>query len=114
MPVSTILDLVGPKYVACFAIFCAFADTVTGTQFYDVHDVSLLRNPDSILAYEMNGAPLPLLHGAPLRLRNESELGFKQVKWIQSIELARGYGDRFQGEGGFREDHEFIARNAEI
>ena len=48
------------------------------------HDVT---HPQSLLAYEMNGAPLPELHGAPLRLRVENQLGYKQVKWIREIEL---------------------------
>jgi DMSO/TMAO reductase YedYZ molybdopterin-dependent catalytic subunit len=35
----------------------------------------------------MNDASLSFGHGAPLRLRNEIELGFKQVKWIKGIEF---------------------------
>ena len=35
----------------------------------------------------MNGAPLPIEYGAPLRLRVETQLGFKMVKWITGIEF---------------------------
>ncbi len=51
----------------------------------DVHKISNMRYDLTILAYEMNGAPLSVLHGAPLRLRCENELGFKMVKWIATI-----------------------------
>jgi len=58
-----------------------------GGIFYEVVDLRLLADEQSILAYELNGAPLPTKHGAPLRLRVEVQLGFKMVKWIQAIEF---------------------------
>ncbi len=112
--VADILKLVRPKPGAKYAIFFAFENPAAGDQYYDAHDLRQLQNPDSILAYEMNYEPLPQLYGAPLRLRNESELGFKQIKWIVSIEIASDYRNHFKGEGGFREDNEYQARSAEI
>jgi methionine sulfoxide reductase catalytic subunit len=44
--------------------------------FYEVIDLELARRPHTILAYDFNGEPLPLPHGAPLRLRVETELGY--------------------------------------
>jgi Oxidoreductase molybdopterin binding domain len=61
----------------------------------------------TILAYEMNGAPVSVLHGAPLRLRCENELGFKMVKWIAAIEFVHDFADLGAGQGGYNEDHEF-------
>jgi DMSO/TMAO reductase YedYZ molybdopterin-dependent catalytic subunit len=46
-------------------------------------------------------------HGAPLRLGVENQLGFKQVKWIKEIEFVRHFSERFAGQGGCNEDHEF-------
>ena len=46
-----------------------------------------MHNHLTMLAYEMNGEPLSYGHGAPLRLRNEIQLGFKQVKWLAGIEF---------------------------
>jgi DMSO/TMAO reductase YedYZ molybdopterin-dependent catalytic subunit len=66
-----------------------------------------MRHHLTILAYEMNGAPLNELHGAPLRLRNELELGFKQVKWIHAIEFVESFAQLGAGQGGYNEDHEF-------
>jgi DMSO/TMAO reductase YedYZ molybdopterin-dependent catalytic subunit len=55
----------------------------------------------------MNGKPVSVLHGAPLRLRCENELGFKMVKWVVAIEFVAGFDDLGAGHGGYNEDHEF-------
>jgi hypothetical protein len=49
-------------------------------------------------AYDMNGGPVSVLHGAPLRLRCENELGFKMVKWISTIEFVGDLGDLGAGQ----------------
>jgi DMSO/TMAO reductase YedYZ molybdopterin-dependent catalytic subunit len=67
-----------------------------------------------LLAYEMNGQPLTPLHGAPLRLRVENQLGFKMVKWIESIQFVADIREVGQGEGGFAEDYEHFGRLANI
>ena len=66
-----------------------------------------MRHRLTILVYEVNGAPVGVLHGAPLRLRCENELGFKMVKWIAAIEFVRDFVDLGAGQGGYNEDHEF-------
>ena len=53
-----------------------------------------------MLAYDMNDEPLSFEHGAPLRLRNEMELGFKQVRWIKGIEFVAHYSEPGSGYGG--------------
>ncbi len=68
----------------------------------------------TILAYEMNGAPVSVLHGAPLRLRCENELGFKMVKWIATIEFVHDFADLVAGQGGYNEDHEFFGYRTPI
>ena len=65
---------------------------------------SLLAGALAMLAYDMNGAPLSFGHGAPLRLRNEVQLGFKQVKWIKGIEFVAHYSEVGSGFGGYRND----------
>lgn len=45
---------------------------------------------------------------------SENQLGFKEVKWIKAIEFVEDYRDRFAGEGGYNEDHEFYGYKAEI
>jgi sulfoxide reductase catalytic subunit YedY len=68
----------------------------------------------TMLAYDMTGEPLSFGHGAPLRLRNENELGFKQVKWIKGIEFVTHYSEIGSGYGGYNEDHEFFGYRQSI
>ena len=82
--------------------------------FYEVIDLLLATHPQTILAYELNDEPLPLPHGAPLRLRVETQLGYKMVKYLRSIELIAEYGTIGDGQGGSREDTMFYGRGAEI
>lgn len=82
--------------------------------YYEVIDMKLALHPQTILAYEMNGKPLPVNHGAPLRLRCETQLGYKMVKYLRSIEFVADYSSIGEGQGGFREDFQYYGRGAEI
>ncbi len=107
VPMRHILDLVKPTAEARYAVFYSLADGGDGGRYYDVHKMHNMRHDLTILAYEMNDQPVSVLHGAPLRLRCENELGFKMVKWIAAIEFVRDFADLGAGEGGYNEDHEF-------
>ena len=85
-----------------------------GGQFYEVMDLELAYKPQTILAYEMNGKPLPIKHGAPLRLRVETQVGFKMAKWINQIEFINDYSGIGKGAGGWREDNVYYAKDVEI
>ena len=86
-----ILDIVKPTPDARYAVFYSFAEGSAGGGYYDVHKIQNMRHELTLLAYEMNGAPVSVLHGAPLRLRCENELGFKMVKWIEAIEFVHDF-----------------------
>src|SRR5262249_31018020 len=107
VPMRDILALVRPLPLARWVIFYSFGSGTEGGLYYDAHKIEHMRHRLTLLAYEMNGAPLNELHGAPLRLRNELELGFKQVKWIQAIEFVESFTNLGAGQGGYNEDHEF-------
>jgi DMSO/TMAO reductase YedYZ molybdopterin-dependent catalytic subunit/thiosulfate reductase cytochrome b subunit len=107
IPMRHILQLVQPMARARYAVFYSFADGSEGGRYYDVHRIEDMAHHLTILAYEMNDAPVSVLHGAPLRLRCENELGFKQVKWIQAIEFVEDFKNIGAGHGGYNEDHEF-------
>ncbi|MDQ2946557.1 MAG: molybdopterin-dependent oxidoreductase, partial [Acidobacteriota bacterium] len=107
VPMHRILDIVKPTPEARYAVFYSFSEGSAGGGYYDVHKIHNMRHELTILAYEMNGAPLGVLHGAPLRLRCENELGFKMVKWIEAIEFVHDFADLGAGQGGYNEDHEF-------
>lgn len=105
---GTILDLVGPRSEARWVVFYSLADGSDGGRYYDAHPIEQMSSELTMLAYDMNGEPLSFGHGAPLRLRNEIQLGFKQVKWIGGIELVADFADIGSGYGGYNEDHEFF------
>ena len=114
VPMRHIIDIVRPTPEARYAVFYSFADGADGGIYYDVHNMRNMRHELTILAYEMNGSALPLIHGAPLRLRCENELGFKMVKWIQAIEFVLDYAQLGSGQGGYNEDHEFYGNRMSI
>lgn len=107
---SDVMDIVRPLPSARWVVFYSLAEGAepdTG-RYYDCHKIDHMRHPLALLAYEMNGQPLNETHGAPLRLRNEVELGFKQVKWIEGIEFVETFEHIGGGQGGHHEDHDFF------
>ncbi len=113
-PLSKVLDLCEPLPEARYAVFWSFSRDTKGEPFYEVIPLTLARHPQTILAYEMNGGPLPMSHGAPLRLRAETLLGFKMTKWIERIELVEDYSTIREGQGGSREDNRYYELYAAI
>jgi DMSO/TMAO reductase YedYZ molybdopterin-dependent catalytic subunit/thiosulfate reductase cytochrome b subunit len=115
LPFGALIELVRPKPEAEWVMFYSFAAGGQGPdRYYDSHSIHDLRHPQSLLAYEMNGERLPILHGRPLRLRVENQLGFKHVKWISEIEFVHHFRERYAGQGGYNEDHEFFGYRDEI
>jgi len=105
---STILDLVGPDPEVKWVVFYSLGEGADGGIYYDAHPIQHMRSQLAMLAYDMNGAPLTFGHGAPVRLRNEIELGFKQVKWVSGVEFVVDFADIGSGFGGYNQDHEFF------
>jgi methionine sulfoxide reductase catalytic subunit len=58
---SYVLDLVKPKPEARYVVFYLFAEGSDGGCYYDVHEIQNMRHHLTIPAYEMNGAPYPLI-----------------------------------------------------
>jgi DMSO/TMAO reductase YedYZ molybdopterin-dependent catalytic subunit/thiosulfate reductase cytochrome b subunit len=114
VPLSEVLKCCGPLSHAGYLIFHTHQTDEQGREYYGSLDIRQASDPQTILAYEMNGAPLPLNHGAPLRLRVETKLGFKMVKWLKSIELVEDYRTVGEGQGGYREDFQYYGTGAEI
>ncbi len=114
VPLADILRRCQALPQARFLIFHSHQVDEQGREYYGSLDVQEAVHPQAILAYEMNGAPLPMNHGAPLRLRVETKLGFKMVKWIKSIELVEDYRKVGEGQGGYREDYQYYGTGAEI
>jgi DMSO/TMAO reductase YedYZ molybdopterin-dependent catalytic subunit len=107
-PLSRILDDVGVQAKARFVVFHGFDtyDSLEGSvPFYGSIDLIDARHPQTILAYGMNDATLPVENGAPLRVRVERQLGYKMSKYIKRIELVESYAAFGKGRGGYWEDH---------
>ena len=73
-------------------------------RYYESIDLYDAVNPQTILAYDLNGKPLPVSNGAPLRLRVERQLGYKQAKYVMRVELVESLKGLGQGGGGYWED----------
>ena len=104
---SAILDAVKPAANARYVMFyCADPMEADGTDFYyESIDMDDAYHPQTILAYEMNDAALPVANGAPLRLRVERQLGYKHAKYVTAIALVDGFGNIAGGKGGYWEDN---------
>lgn len=114
LPLAELVKLVRPKPGVRAVVFYSFGEGGEGGPFYDSLSMPDAMAPETLLAYEMNFEPLNHLHGAPLRLRVENQLGFKMVKWIQAIEFVETVKTIYQGEGGYNEDHEYFGELANI
>jgi DMSO/TMAO reductase YedYZ molybdopterin-dependent catalytic subunit len=108
VPLGLILKTAGPKINARYAVFyCAddLEQSLDGTgRYYESVDLIDAFHPQTILAYSLNGKDLEVAHGAPLRLRVERHLGYKQAKYLMRIELRERFDDLGRGKGGFWED----------
>lgn len=107
VPMRRIVEMVRPKPGATVVAFFSFGEGLYGGTYYDTHTLDNCLKPGCILAWEMNYSPLPVEHGAPLRLRVENQLGYKMVKWIRSIEFLDSSKKIGEGFGGKNEDDEY-------
>lgn len=103
-----VLDFARPKPGARYVVFyCAdeLEATLDGSgRYYESIDLLEAYHPQTILAYGMNGQDLPVAHGAPLRLRVERQLGYKQAKYLMRIEVVSSFDQVWGGRGGYWED----------
>lgn len=127
VPLHHILDQVKPLPNAQYVVFrCADAmdddedeaspdenkektDAVVAAKpdstYYESMDIDDAYHIQTILAYDLNGKPLPVSNGAPLRLRIERQLGYKHAKYLMKIELVESFDGIRGGKGGYWEDN---------
>ena len=106
---SALLDRAKLKPEARFIVFhCADTLDPSATdgagQYYESIDLIDAYHPQTILAYQMNDATLPVRHGYPLRLRVERQLGYKHAKYVMRIEAVASLDGIGRGQGGFWPD----------
>ena len=105
-PLHEILTLVKPLPSAQFVVFyCADPMNDDGSdKYYESIDMDDALHVQTKLAYQLNGETLPIKNGAPIRLRVERQLGYKQAKYIMRIELVDKFEHIEKGKGGYWED----------
>ena len=113
VPLGLILKAAALKPNARYAVFHC-ADNLTGEpakggeqspgQYYESVDLTDAFHPQTLIAYAMNGRMLDVPHGAPLRLRVERQLGYKQAKYVERIEITDSLARIAGGKGGYWED----------
>jgi DMSO/TMAO reductase YedYZ molybdopterin-dependent catalytic subunit len=82
--------------------FTKYVSLVTPDEGYFVGwDMPSILHPQTLLAYEMNGEPLKMEHGAPLRLASPTKYGIKQIKRIGRIEFTDERPRDFWAESGY-------------
>jgi DMSO/TMAO reductase YedYZ molybdopterin-dependent catalytic subunit len=102
---SSLLAEVQPKPSARYVVFhCADPMDRVGTRYYESIDFDDAYHPQTILAYALNDADLPVANGAPLRARIERQLGYKMAKFIMRLQLVDSYAGIGAGRGGYWED----------
>ena len=100
---SAVLAAAGLLPAAKYAVFHC-ADVLSGKPYYESIDLVDAFHPQTILAWRMNDQPLSEGHGAPVRLRVERQLGYKQAKYVMRIELRETLAGLYGGGGGLWED----------
>jgi DMSO/TMAO reductase YedYZ molybdopterin-dependent catalytic subunit len=112
--VADLLDACGIEPEGKRIYFHSFQMDPMGRCYYTSLDIEECRKAATILAYEMNRAPLTIEHGAPLRLRVETKLGFTMCKWVKAIQVVSSIAEVGEGHGGYREDYQYYGTEAEI
>lgn len=110
---SLLLKAAGVRAGAKYVVFYC-ADNLDGEpskggeqspgQYYESIGLVDALHPQTLIAYDMNGKPLDVPHGAPLRLRVERQLGYKMAKYVRHIQVVSDFRGISGGHGGYWED----------
>ncbi len=113
VPLGVVLARAGLKAEARYVVFrCAdspdqLVNAPEEYKYYESIDLTDAFHPQTILAYDMNGAPLGIAYGAPLRLRVERQLGYKMAKYITRIEAVESFEHIAGGRGSYWADRNY-------
>jgi DMSO/TMAO reductase YedYZ molybdopterin-dependent catalytic subunit len=92
------------------------ADRALGTMPDFVRQVPIAKamHPDTLIAYDMNGAPLPPVHGFPLRVIVPGWEGAYSVKWLSNLRVIDREFDGFWVASGYRYPTKRVAPGAAV
>lgn len=100
---GTILKAADVRSTARYIVFTC-ADLFSGHNYYESIDLIDAFHPQTILAWAMNDAMLSVAHGAPIRLRVERQLGYKNAKYVMAVDAVASLAGIGKGKGGYWED----------
>ena len=103
-PLKLLLDAAGLRSQARYLVFHCADRMGSGDMYYESIDLIDAFHPQTILAWALNDAPLIVGNGAPVRLRVERQLGYKQAKYVERIEAVADLSPFGKGKGGYWED----------
>lgn len=101
---SDVLKIVQPREDARYVLFYCMDRDERNVPYYESLDLSQANHPQALLALRMNDKPVPIDHGAPVRLRVPTQLGYKSAKWIRRVEVVGTFARLYGGNGGYWED----------
>jgi DMSO/TMAO reductase YedYZ molybdopterin-dependent catalytic subunit len=101
---ADVLKAAGLRDSARYIVFTC-ADLYGGTPYYESIDLADAFHPQTILAWALNDRFLPVMNGAPCRLRVERQLGYKHAKYLMQISAVDGLAPVGKGRGGYWEDN---------
>ena len=104
VPLRDVVALARPRNDAKYVVFHCFDIDQDGSRYYESLDMDQAQHPQTLLALQMNGRPITPDHGAPVRLRVPTQLGYKSAKWVQRIEIVGSLTTLGAGKGGYWED----------
>jgi DMSO/TMAO reductase YedYZ molybdopterin-dependent catalytic subunit len=87
VPLSRVLDAAGLLPTARFVSFYSYDDWADSIDMLDA------LHPQTLLAYGMNGRELSIPHGGPVRLRVETQMGYKSMKYLQRVVVVDEFDD---------------------
>jgi DMSO/TMAO reductase YedYZ molybdopterin-dependent catalytic subunit len=87
VPLSRVLQAAGILPAARFVSFYSYDDWADSIDLLDA------LHPQTLLAFRMNGRDLSVPHGAPVRLRVETQLGYKSMKFLKRIVVTEQFDD---------------------
>jgi DMSO/TMAO reductase YedYZ molybdopterin-dependent catalytic subunit len=102
-PLGLLLKQAGLSTKARYIVFHC-ADSFGADPYYESIDLIDALHPQTIMAWNLNNASLPVPNGAPLRLRVERQLGYKHAKYVMRAEATDSLAKFYGGKGGYWED----------
>ena len=104
VPLKLLLDQAGLRQEARFLVFHC-ADRYGQGLYYEIDRPDRRLPSADDPGVGLNGHRLPVPNGAPLRLRVERQLGYKQAKYVERIEAVASLAGIASGKGGYWEDN---------